>query len=67
MISEKIRASDCYLIVPKDSEKPVISTDSAKDVSIYLWGRSIKDYTIYKAVRLRSTEIFEIRDELESR
>lgn len=67
MISEKIRTSDCYLIVPKDLEKPILSTDSAKDVSVYLWGRSLKDYTIYKAVRIKSSEIFEIRDELESR
>lgn len=67
MISENTRASDCYLIVPKDPEKSILSTDSAKDVSIYLWGRGIKDYTIYKAVRLQSTEIFEIRDQLESR
>ena len=67
MLNENTRKSDCYLIVPKDPEKPILSTDSAKDVGIYLWGRTIKDHTIYKAVRLRSTEIFEIRDELESR
>jgi hypothetical protein len=67
MISENIRTSDCYLIVPKDKEKPILSTDSAKDVSIYLWGRVLKDYVIYKAVRLQSADVFEIRDELESR
>lgn len=67
MISENTRTSDCYLIVPKDKEKPILSTDSAKDVGIYLWGRSLSEQTIYKAVRIKSSEIFEIRDELESR
>lgn len=67
MINENIRTSDCYLIVPKDPEKPILSTDSAKDVGIYLWGRGLSDQTIYKAVRLSSSEIYEIRDELESR
>lgn len=67
MISENTRTSDCYLIVPKDPEKPILSTDSAKDIAVYLWGRGLADQTVYKAVRLNSSEIYEIRDELESR
>lgn len=60
--------SETYVVIKKSNPDTIIvASDSAKEISAYLWGKSIKDYSVYKAVRLFSAEVGEIVAELEKR
>lgn len=58
--------NDCYIVVDKNKDI-VFSSDSAYSISTYMWGKSINDFYIYKAVRITSSELSGIKKELEER
>lgn len=60
-------ASCCYLVQDKKSGKIALQTDSAKEVALWLWGKDVRQWTMYKAVRCVSANIAEIEHMLEFR
>lgn len=60
-----INQSSTYMVIPKRRNAKYLATESADEVGIFLWGKTIKDYTVYKAIRLKSSDIFDISRQVE--
>ncbi len=67
--NERAVQSPCYLVTKKTTGEVVREDDSADTISIFLWGKDLKDYTVYKACRFsaKTGDITEIRNILEAR
>lgn len=57
----------CYLVTDDKVNKVVLQTESAHEVSVFLCGKDIREYTTYKAVRIVSAEASATQKILEER